>query len=242
MRIDDIDCLLLPEFSLSSAVRFHTELNPLLFENQKLKPNIKQALLAIAKDFKEYLKVDLDIIDITISGSNAAFTYTPQSDIDLHLVVNIPDDPLLKELLKTKKTLYNSTFDITVKGIDVELYAQDSTEEHHSQGIYSILNDKWISTPKKVKPSINDDEVQEKYENYLERIKTVISSENIKMLENAWETIRKIRQSGLDKHGEFSVENLVFKMLRSKGWIDKLKNKIDELRSQELSIESGEIQ
>lgn len=240
MLLDDIDDLLLHEFSLSSAIQFHKELNPLLFDGTNLKPNIKKALLSIAKDFKDYLKVDLDIIDITISGSNAAFTYTPQSDIDLHLVVKLPDDPILKELLQTKKTLYNSTFDITVKGIDVELYAQDSTEEHHSQGIYSILNNTWISEPKKVKPSINDEEVQEKYKNYKDRIKVVIDSDNIKMLEHTWDTIKKIRQAGLDRYGEFGVDNLVFKMLRAKGWIDKLRTKIDDLHSQELSIESGE--
>lgn len=241
MKIDDIDCFLLNEFSLSNAVVFHDELNPLLFDGIKIKPNIRQALLSIAKDFKEYLNIPLNVVDITISGSNAAFTYTPQSDIDLHIIVDIPDNQLLKELLKTKKTLYNSTFDITVKGIDVELYAQDSKEEHHSQGIYSILNDKWISIPKKIKPSIDDNEVQEKYENYLERIKTVISGENIKMLEHTWDTIRKIRQAGLDKTGEFSIENLVFKMLRSNGWIDILKNKIDKLHSDKLSVESGEL-
>lgn len=240
MLLEDLGYTPILEFSLSHAVKFHDTLNPSLFENHKLKPEIKRALLKIAKDFETYLKVDLDIIDITISGSNAAYTYTPQSDIDLHLVVNLPDDEVLKELLTAKKTLYNSTFDITVKGIDVELYAQDSKEEHHSQGIYSILNDTWISKPKKVKPSIDDEEVREKYENYKERIKVVLDSDNMDMLNHTWDTIKKIRQAGLDRQGEFSVENLVFKMLRAKGWIERLRNQIDELQGQKLSIETRE--
>lgn len=238
MKLSDIDFYLINEFSLAHAVEFHDTLNPLLFDDTQLKPNIRKALLEIAKNFEEYLKVDLDIIDITISGSNAAYSYTPQSDIDLHLVVNIPDDDVLKELLQTKKTLYNSTFEITVKGIDVELYAQDSKEDHHSQGIYSVLNDSWVSKPKKVKVSIDDEEVREKYINYRDRIKVVLSKDNIDIIKHTWDTIKKIRQAGLSKSGEFGVENLVFKMLRSKGWIDKLHDRITELQTQELSIES----
>ena len=34
--------------------------------------------------------------------------------------------------------------------------------------------------------------------------------------------IKKMRQAGLDKAGEFSVENLVFKVLRRNGMLDRL--------------------
>lgn len=48
--------------------------------------------------------------------------------------------------------------------------------------------------------------------------------------------IRRLRQAGLAQGGEFSVENLAFKLLRSRGKIDKLRRHIDRLQSAELSI------
>ena len=71
------------------------------------------------------------------------------SDLDLHLVVQVPDTVEYKELLDAKKNVYNARHDIKVKGIDVELYAQDVDQEHHSLGIYSVLKNTWVSRPER---------------------------------------------------------------------------------------------
>jgi hypothetical protein len=49
-------------------------------------------------------------------------------------------------------------------------------------------------------------------------------------------SIRRLRQAGLEKGGEYSVENLAFKLLRTQGKIDKLRTHIDRLQSSELSL------
>jgi hypothetical protein len=80
----------LESFKLSDAVKFNSKLNPRLWTQERLRTDVRERLLTIADDFREFLGVhDLDIKDITISGSNAAYTYTPHSDIDLHLVVDL---------------------------------------------------------------------------------------------------------------------------------------------------------
>ena len=81
----------LESYNLADAVKFHDNLNPLLWDRREnLHPEIHDQLMAIAADFGEFLGVkDLDLTDITISGSNAAYSYTPHSDIDLHLVVDL---------------------------------------------------------------------------------------------------------------------------------------------------------
>ena len=229
------------EYSLSNAVVFHNNLNPLLFERGLMKHDIRDALLKIAKHFEEFIGVPLDIKDITISGSNAAYSYTPNSDLDLHLVVEVPEGDEFKELLDAKKNQYNAQHDIKVKGIDVELYAQDAKEKHHSLGIYSVLNDDWVSQPKKEQPDIDSDDVKSKYKNYRDRIRTVLKSDNAEMVKATWDTIKKIRKAGLEKHGEFGTENLVFKMLRSQGWIEKLHDHILNLKDTELSVEDLEL-
>lgn len=225
------------DFSLSQAVVFHDDLNPKIFANGKMKPEIRDGLLEIAKHFEEFIGVELSVEDITISGSNAAFSYTPTSDIDLHIVVKVPDEVAYKELLDAKKNVYNTQHDIKVKGIDVELYAQDVKEEHHSLGIYSVLNDDWVDEPKRQEVSIDDQDVRNMYRNYRDRIRMVLSQDRLVVAKDMAKDIKRMRQSGLSRSGEFGTENLAFKMLRSQGWIDKLHSYIHHLQDKELSIE-----
>jgi hypothetical protein len=56
------------------------------------------------------------------------------------------------------------------------------------------------------------------------------------------EKIKKYRSAGLEKDGEFSYENLVFKFLRRNGYIDKLFNFKNELIDKSLSLESNDIE
>lgn len=227
-----------PDFSIKNAVIFHDTLNPKLFtEDGRMHGEVRRALLQIARHFKEFIGVDLDVKDITVSGSNAAFSYTPQSDLDLHIVVTVPDKPEFRELLDAKKNVYNAKHDIKVRGIDVELYAQDINQEHHSMGIYSILRSQWIEKPTKTEVDIDTQDVQDKYKNYRDRILVVLGDDDIAVAEDMWKDIRRMRKSGLESSGEFSTENLVFKMLRNQGWIEKLSNHINALQDQELSIE-----
>ena len=45
-----------------------------------------------------------------------------------------------------------------------------------------------------------------------------------------------MRQAGLDKSGELSSENLVFKILRNRNYIEKLKQEIINLYDKKQSI------
>ena len=48
--------------------------------------------------------------------------------------------------------------------------------------------------------------------------------------------IRRLRQAGLETNGENSVENLAYKLLRSRGRIDKLAKHINKLQGSSLSL------
>jgi hypothetical protein len=221
-----------------STVYYHDELNPLLWDNGQLKTDIRYKLLAIAHHFAKFLNVPkLNLRDITISGSNAAYGYSDQSDIDLHLVVDMPaSQPELAELYDAKKNQFNFTYNIKVKDIDVELYVQDVQQQHHSAGIYSILNNKWISKPKHQPPNIDDKEVKSKARNYSAKINAAMRSDDLNTCKETMADIRRLRQAGLEKGGEYSVENLAFKLLRARGKIDKFRNFIVKLQSAELSL------
>jgi hypothetical protein len=236
-----MNILELDSFNLANAVKFHDRLNPLLWDSREhLHPEIHSQLIKIADDFRDSLGVNnLELRDITISGSNAAYSYTPHSDIDLHLIVDLSgvDHPeIYRELFDAKKAIYNGEHTITIKGIPVELYVQDAAQDHHSQGIYSIINNDWIQIPRRVQADIDDMSVRSKYADLSNRIDKVVKTEDLTRMDELAAKIKKMRQEGLAEHGEFGPENLVFKMLRNQGHIEQLRTARHEAKSKELSL------
>jgi hypothetical protein len=232
----------LNSFKMSDAVKFHDTLNQKIFNNEKLKPEVRKQLLLIAKDFITELGIsDLNVKDITLSGSNAAYSYTKHSDLDLHVLVDmskLSDDDVYQELFSAKKFLYNENYDIKVHGIPVELYVQDSNEPVVSLGEYSVKNDKWIKLPIKRKANLDQHATRLKYEKLKAVVLNSLKATKSSQVENVTKKIRQYRQAGLDKGGEFSPENLAFKVLRSQGYITKLYDLRNKLHGQELTIET----
>lgn len=230
----------LHSFQISDALYFHKELNPAIFDGERMNDTVREQLLIIAKDFIEHLGVsDLDVEDITISGSNAAYSYTRHSDIDLHIVVDMSkfaDDDIYRELFDAKKIVYNEQHDIYINNYEVELYVQDSKQPHISLGEYSVLYDKWNRLPKKRKANFDEMATKMKYQKIAKLAEFAIKSNSFPKIERVWKTIKKYRQAGLDLNGEFGPENLAYKALRNNGIITKLREKLDSLHSQRLSI------
>jgi hypothetical protein len=233
MNIQELD-----SYNLADAVKFNDRLNPRLWgKDEHLKPQVRKRLLEIAQDFREFLGIkDLDLRDITISGSNAAYTYTPNSDIDLHLVVDMPEDEVYRELFDAKKFQYNEMHNIKIGGYDVELYVQDAEQPHISQGIYSIANNAWVQVPRRVKANVDDLSTQNKFETVGHQIEKAIASGSLKSMTRMAEKIKKMRQTGLEQHGEFGPENLAFKMLRSQGKIKELYDARNAAKDRKLSL------
>jgi hypothetical protein len=237
MNITELD-----SYRLGDAVKFNDKLNPRLWDpDEHLRADVREGLMKIAQDFRESLGItNLELKDITISGSNAAYTYTPHSDIDLHLVVDLPQSDaseVYKELFDAKKYQYNDQHNITIGGYDVELYVQNANQPHISQGIYSVLNNKWISVPKRSKPQIDDISVRSKYETLSQHIEQAVASQDLDKISAMADKIKKMRQAGLEQHGEFGPENLAFKMLRSQGVIERLYAARNSAKDQLLSLD-----
>ena len=227
---------------VSTAIVFHQRLNPKLWSKGKLKPQVRFHLLEIAKHFVDYIDIDnLGLQDITISGSNAGYTYSRKSDIDLHLIVDIPQDKkqILKQLFDAKKNQYNFQHDITIRNIDVELYVQDAEQTHTSAGIYSVLDDKWLKVPDAVEDKVDRAQVKVKYKQYVGKVRTALRSDNLEAVQKTSDDIRNLRQQGLEQEGELGVENITFKVLRAKGYLEQLRNHISKLKAEKLSLENN---
>jgi Txe/YoeB family toxin of Txe-Axe toxin-antitoxin module len=223
-------------------------------DNPVLKSNIRKALLNIAGEFMDFLGEDLFIDDVRFTGSLANFNWSKFSDIDLHILVDFsqfdPEDrEVYKELYNLKKTLFNTTHKITVKGYEVELYAEDINEVHHSTGVYSVLFDQWVAKPEKEDVKIDREQLSQKSKNVMAKIDALIEDVSddeldtaLEKIEKFKEKIKKYRSAGLEKDGEYSYENLVFKFLRRSGYIDRLFKFKNSLMDKKLSLENQEIE
>ena len=228
----------LDNFNLSDTVKYHNRLNRRLWgRDEHLLPDVRDKLLEIAEDFREFLGVDdLRIQDITLSGSNAAYNYTNNSDIDLHLVVDMPNDPVYQELFNAKKYQYNNEHNLVIGGADVELYVQPADQPHVSQGIYSVRDGKWIQVPRRKRAQIDDSCVRDKAADLDARIHAAVGSGDADAISALVNKIKVMRQTGLEQHGEFGCENIVFKVLRDQGCIKLLKDAYLAARDHELSL------
>ena len=218
-----------------SSFEVRSTLNPKIFDKtQHMYEDVRRRLLMIADDFFETLDVAwVDIDDIILTGSLANFNWSKFSDVDLHILVDFKDVDdnvdLVKEYFNSKKNLWNEKHDITIKGYDVELYMQDTEEPHVSSGVYSIMWDGWLVKPDATKKTIDSKKVSQKVNNIVDAIhdiyymyKSEEYDKTIRMIKNIKEKIKKMRQTGLDREGEYSFENIAFKVLRRALYLDKL--------------------
>jgi hypothetical protein len=221
------------------------ELSSQIFEDNKMREEIRKKLLEISDDFVETLGVKFFIHDVVLTGSLSNYNWSDFSDVDLHILVDFKESKynsdILKEFFDAKKNVWNEKHDIIIKGYDVELYIQDVNEEHISSGVYSVLNDEWIVKPKKDKPNIDDRQILSKAEGFARKIdKLITQNDNVSTVLEKIEDLRKklkeFRQAGLDTGGEYSYENLTFKLLRRNGYIEKLLKLKTKLTDKKLSV------
>lgn len=231
------------EESSQLTLQYHDELNPDLWENNKIKEKVRSKLLQIADVWSKFAKIPQKAIeDVLLVGGNANFNYTPYSDIDLHILVDkekIADCPeILDEYLRDKKQLWTHSHDIKIYNHDVEIYAQDISEQVPvNQGSYSLVKNEWLNEPKHEEVNLEDPEISVKVADYIHKIESMISSnasdESFTKLKEKFKTMRS---AGLKKAGEFSVENLVFKELRNLKYLDKVNDYIISRQDESLSL------
>ena len=218
------------------------ELNPKIWnKDSELDSEVREQLLQIAQDFYENIEMPADVVDIAFCGSLCNYNWSEKySDFDLHVIIDFNDIDdnyeLVEKACDYAKKVWNAQHDIKIKGYEVEIAIQDGDDltkaiaDGRMGGVFSLLNNKWIKRPERVDfepdeklisekaktimmtvDDIEEESEEDKYEAFEEKISKV------------WKKIKNYRQSGLESEsGEYSVGNLVFKLLRRNGYIEKI--------------------
>ena len=224
-------------------IAYHHTLNQDVWDGDELRVDVRYKLLEIAKRFVEYLEVpDFKLVDVILRGSLVNFNYTQYSDFDLHVVTDFAaiDSDITEPFYMAKKKIWNDEHDITIKGHEVELYVEDKDAKNVSEGTYSVLDNRWLRVPEYRKPSIDDAAVSAKARDLMTQINRAIKAGSVEDIQRLQDKIKTMRQAGLDKGGEFSTENLAFKIVRNKGYLDKLYKNKNSKFDQELSLDEAE--
>ena len=210
------------------------DLNQKIWDGEEgVRPGVKGALMSIVEEFMEGLDMDLDLKDVIITGSLANYNWSKFSDIDLHLLLDFSEvndnEEMVKKFFDAVRSNWNKLHDILVKGHEVEIYVQDEHEPHVSTGVYSLMDDRWLVKPKKVRPAIDRHTATKKMKNVAREIAKLGGIYARGHYQEAFDTagrirqkIKRMRQAGLDESGIYAPENLAFKMLRRSGDIQQL--------------------
>ena len=218
-----------------NSFKIKDSLNTDIWEGNKLSDKVRVKLIKIAEDFFKDLEIPskISIKDIIFTGSLANFNWSKFSDIDLHIVIDFKefdaDKKLIEDFFYAQKAIWNQEHDITVFKYPVELYVQDVNHEMVTTAIYSVLKDKWLLKPKREEFKVDKKAIKDKADKIIHQLKDIrdaykddeyqIVVDKVKSLKDK---IKQMRSAGLEQGGEFSLENLVFKVLRRTPFMDQL--------------------
>ena len=137
---------------------------------------------------------------------------------------------MVKKYADSVKKIWNDEHDIKIKGYEVEVYIQDVSEPHTSTGVFSLLNNKWKVKPERVEFEPDENMIEEKGKSVMmlvddleEEVDEDKYESFLEKLQKVWDKVKNYRKSGLESEGgELSLGNLVFKLLRRNGYIEKI--------------------
>ena len=228
---------------LREDIQIHETLNPKIYNvtTKQLLPEVREKIIEIVEHFEDYIEVPIEIADVQIVGSNASYNYTDKSDIDVHIIANYEvinkETELLQQLYDAKRNQYNRKFDIEIRGLEVEMYVQDIKSGITSNGIYSVCDNCWVKEPKPITNFKQQDNSKE-LEKWTRHIGALLNNDNEDAVVNAINTLYLIRHNSIACDGEFGKGNQLFKEIRNLGLLDQLKDKLEQLTSKKLSLES----
>ena len=216
---------LVESFLNETLVTIQDELNPVLWSDNKLRPEIKEKIMELVNEFQSTLDIPLTILDINIVGSNASYNYTDKSDVDVHIVTNFEEygypQEFVQAAMNSFKANFNNKYDVNYGGYNVEVYVEDVKSSPQSNGIYSVLNDMWIKEPQPLQPM--EVELEPEYSDYVNRINQILTNGTEQDIVNIIDELYVLRRNSLVTDGEFGKGNLIFKTIEMMIYLTLLK-------------------
>lgn len=231
-----------------NSFQIRQELNPSFWNKYQLQPEIRIKLLKAAIEFFKSLKLPehIKMKDVLFCGSLANYNWSKFSDVDLHIVVDFTqfeDEDFVQKYFDAEKNLWNMQHDISIEGYPVEMYVQDVNAQLDSSALYSVAKDKWLIKPERQGFKLDKQVIKQRVLRIFDKMRDIRRLYQrhdfeavIKNINQLKDGIKKMRQAGLENGGEFSTENLVFKVLRRTDFMEILSTYRDKAYDRLLSL------
>ena len=214
--------------TVTEDIKINDTLNPDLWENNELKEEVKEKLLDIVDNFLDILKedkVNIDVVDVRFLGSNANYNYTDKSDIDLHIVADFSSTPceqnVMPQLYNAYKSIFNSKYNISIYGHDVEIYVEDVNQPAKSNGVYSLYTG-WIKEPNKSTiPNIDWEEFEKQFDEWEDRYFDIVGEHSSEFEKQTEPNINEDVNTKLQN--DFKGETIRLYTIQDKYVLDKLR-------------------
>ena len=227
-----------------------SQLDPKIWQDDKLNKNISKRLKKIANEFLEGLEIGAEMEDLRFTGSLANYNWSKYSDIDLHIVVDFSkideNIELVKGFFDAARWQWNDLHNITIYGHEVEIYVENVGEVHKSSGLYSLMENQWITKPDPGKIDYDYITARKKADaieaevNLIEKVIEEKPHSAVKSIDRLKKKIRRMRKAGLNSpEQEYSPENIAFKILRREETLDKINNLKYDAYDKVMSIGLG---
>lgn len=203
---------------------------------EQVKLKVKLKLKRIANAFLRDHNINPDAVeDIYFTGSLAGYNYHPDSDIDLHIVVDFSkvnqDLDMVRDLFNSRRLVWNERHNITIFGHEVEIFIEDVNEVYDDEDrpVYSLEKDQWVNTPKRLDKDFDYDSAIKKagmISHQIGLVQELMNQEKFveakRQATRIFGRLKRMRKAGLQREGAYSPENIAFKILRKRGEIDLL--------------------
>lgn len=232
-----------------NSFKIKDTLNPEFWHDGKINPAVQHKLMKIAHDFFKTLELPpkIKLLDVLFVGSMANYNWSKFSDVDLHLVVDFKkfdeEGDFIKKSMDAFKNLYNTKHNIKIAGYDVEVYVQDLKEKLSAAAVYSLAHNKWILKPHDTKFKLDKAVIKRKLDKIFDKLKNIKKNYDNKKFQKVTaevqelkDVLKKMRKSGLEKGGEFSSENIVYKILRRTEILELLDNYKNKAYDQSVTL------
>lgn len=225
---------------IKEAIEVHDKLNNKIWNGTELRKEVRDKILEIVSYFTSELEIELPVLDIYLVGSNASYNYTDKSDLDVHIITNFnlldSSEEILQAYYRIETSNFNKNYNVSIHGVDIELYIEDVESSAVSNGIYSIYKEEWIKFPEPI--DIDEFDTSKDVIELSNEIRKAIASNSFDNVKNELDKIYLMRKESIANEGEYGYGNQLFKDLRNLGLIDKLKEKYKEFKSEELTLEN----
>lgn len=227
----------------ATGLRRNESLNPVLWENGRLRRDVRIKLLNFAEAWRAFARIpESTVSDVVMVGGNAGLFYNEASDVDVHLIVDkaaLPFGEVTEEYLRDKKALWTARHDVRVKGYQVEPYAQGLGEPFAAgQGVYSLERDAWIQSPTSERYDPDSDSRLIRSVAHWQRAidRALTGDAGVEAMDVMRGKLSEMRARSISKHGELGRDNLVFKALRLSGHLAKMSDYGNAKKTSELSL------